>query len=184
VSFLIDTPRCIIRAWNPERDRAGLMRMTSDVEMMRYITGGETWDDARVDGLFARQARSLAAHGVCIGALCRREDGEIVGIVGVQPLDVLDGFDLGWWIWREYWNRGLATEAAIAACDDAFGRAGLQRLYACIDPDNHASQAVARKLGMRGIGRMKASETGSWRGDDVVEVYELTGADWTTQRRR
>lgn len=58
------------------------------------------------------------------------------------------------------------------------------RLHARIDPDNLASHAVARKLGMHGIGRMKASETGSWRGDDVVEVYELTAADWAAQRRR
>lgn len=178
MSFLIDTPRCVIREWRPQQDRAGLMRMTSDTEMMRYITGGETWDDARVDGLFARQARSLAGHGVCIGALCRKDNGEIVGIVGVQPLDRLDGFDLGWWIWRDYWKQGLATEAAIASCDDAFGRAGLHRLCACIDPDNHASHAVARKLGMRAIGRMKASETGSWRNDAIVDVYELTQADW------
>lgn len=184
MSLLIETPRCVIRAWQPERDRAGLMRMTSDAEMMRYITGGETWDDARVDGLFARQARSMAAHGVCVGALCRKDDGEIVGIVGVQPLDCLDGFDLGWWIWRAYWNQGLATEAAIASCDDAFGRAGLTRLYACIDPDNHASHGVARKLGMRAIGRMKASETGSWRNDALVDVYELTRPDWQAQRLR
>ncbi len=178
MSFRIDTPRCTIRAWQPTQDRAGLMRMTGDAEMMRYITGGETWDDARVDGLFARQAGSLAAHGVCIGPLCRKDDGEIVGIAGVQPLDRLDGFDVGWWIWRDYWNQGLATEAAVASCADAFVRVQLRRLYACIDPDNHASQAVARKLGMRSIGRMKASETGSWRNDAIVEVYELTHADW------
>jgi [ribosomal protein S5]-alanine N-acetyltransferase len=184
MSFLIDTPRCIIRAWQPEQDRTGLMRMTADAEMMRYITGGETWDDARVDGLFARQKRSLDGYGVCVGALCRKGDGEIVGIVGVQPLDRLDGFDLGWWVWRDYWGQGLATEAAIASCDDAFGRAGIQRLYACIDPDNHASHGVARKLGMRTIGRMKASETASWRNEAIVEVYELARADWTTQRRR
>jgi len=176
--FLVETPRCIIRDWQPEQDRAGLKRMTSDAEMMRYITGGEIWDDARVDGLFARQAQSLARHGVCVGALCLRESDEIVGIVGVQPLDRLDGFDLGWWVWREYWNRGLATEAAIAACDDAFGRAGLGRLFACIDPDNGASHRVARKLGMRPHGRMKASDTGSWRNDAIVDVYVLERADW------
>jgi RimJ/RimL family protein N-acetyltransferase len=182
--FFVETPRCYVRAWQAEQDRAGLTRMTSDAETMRYITGGEVWDDVRVDGLFARQARSLAQHGVCVGPLCLRENDEIAGIVGVQPLDRLDGFDLGWWVWREYWNRGLASEAAVAACDDAFRRAGLERLFACIDPDNAASHRVARKLGMRPHGRMKASETGSWRNDAIVDVYVLEREAWLDDRPR
>lgn len=49
-------------------------------------------------------------------------------------------------------GRGYATEAADAVLRDAFGR-GLPRVLAVTEPDNHASQAVCRRLGMTALGR-------------------------------
>ena len=50
---------------------------------------------------------------------------------------------------RSAWGRGLATEAAVAARDDAFGRLGLGEIISIIHPDNERSQRVAVKIGMR-----------------------------------
>ncbi|GAA0405989.1 hypothetical protein GCM10009541_56480 [Micromonospora gifhornensis] len=49
-------------------------------------------------------------------------------------------------------GQGYATEAADAVLRDAFGR-GLPRVLAVTEPDNHASQAVCRRLGMTALGR-------------------------------
>ena len=59
------------------------------------------------------------------------------------------GPELGWRLDRTAWGRGLATEAAVAARDDAFVRLGLAELISIIHPENHRSQRVAIKLGMR-----------------------------------
>ena len=56
--------------------------------------------------------------------------------------------ELGWRLARESWGRGYATEAALAARDDALGRLGATDLMSIIHPDNERSQSVARKLGM------------------------------------
>jgi ribosomal-protein-alanine N-acetyltransferase len=50
---------------------------------------------------------------------------------------------------KAWWGRGLATEAARATRDYAFGTLGFDRLISVIRPDNVASQRVAMKNGMR-----------------------------------
>lgn len=168
--FRIETERLLIREWRSE-DRPGLERMTGDPGMMRYISGGEVWDADRNDGLVARQQANLHATGLCMGPVLLRRSGEMIGVAGAQPLDRLPGFDLGWWIWREYWNHGLATEAALAVYRHAFDRGGLARVYAVIDPDNFPSRRVAEKLGMRLHGRSTADQTASWRPAVDVLLY-------------
>jgi RimJ/RimL family protein N-acetyltransferase len=57
--------------------------------------------------------------------------------------------ELGWRLGRAVWGRGLATEAAVAARDDAFTRLALPELISIIHPENERSQRVAIKLGMK-----------------------------------
>ncbi len=56
--------------------------------------------------------------------------------------------ELGWRLGRAVWGRGLATEAALAARDDALERLALPELISIIHPENERSQRVAIKLGM------------------------------------
>jgi [ribosomal protein S5]-alanine N-acetyltransferase len=46
-------------------------------------------------------------------------------------------------------GQGYATEAGRALIDHAFDQMHLKRIIATTEYDNHASQAVMRKLGMR-----------------------------------
>ena len=169
MGFLFPTERLIIRPWR-ERDRAGLERMTSDAEMMRYING-RPWNEDEVDELLARQRRHLAAHGVCFGAVQHAETGAIVGLAGMQPLDTGE-FEIGWWIWKDYWGKGYAVEAARPFVTHARNM-GLERLVAVIDPPNSASIRVAEKLGMRYQSTVAGSETIASRGDKPVARYVL-----------
>ena len=56
--------------------------------------------------------------------------------------------EVGYHVNRAYWRQGLATEAAAACRDHAFGVLGLDRLIAIVLPEKLPSQAVARKIGM------------------------------------
>jgi [ribosomal protein S5]-alanine N-acetyltransferase len=165
------TERLIIRSWRPE-DRPALERMVRDPEMMRYVTQGRTWSDEAVDEMLERQQRQLAKHGVCFGAAELRESGEVIGLVGLQQLD--DGeFELGWWIWKDHWGQGFATEAARAFVDHARDVMGLKTLVAVIDPPNTASKAVAEKLGLRFECIKSARETIARREDMPISFYRM-----------
>ncbi len=56
---------------------------------------------------------------------------------------------LFWAIDPDHQRHGYATEAAQAMIDHAFAQLRLKRIIARTEYDNHASQAVMRKLGMR-----------------------------------
>jgi RimJ/RimL family protein N-acetyltransferase len=56
---------------------------------------------------------------------------------------------VGWALSRQFWGRGLATEAARAAVAYAFERLGWDRLICVILPGNRRSIAVAQRLGAR-----------------------------------
>ena len=76
----------------------------------------------------------------------------IVGVVGFHPND--DGIGFGYWIARNHWGRGYATEAGRGAL--AVGKAlGLRRVTAGHYVDNPASGRVLRKLGFRETGEVR-----------------------------
>lgn len=169
----IATERLSIRPWEAT-DRAAFERMVADPEMMRYLTQGRPWRPDEVDEFFGRQARHLAGHGSCMGALVLRASGDVVGVAGIQPLDIPGEYELGWWVQRECWGRGYATEAATALVEHARTVMRLPRVVAVIDPPNTASIRVAEKVGMRYEKTVSARETVARRDDIPVRVYALS----------
>jgi RimJ/RimL family protein N-acetyltransferase len=49
---------------------------------------------------------------------------------------------------RRFWGQGIATEAAAAWRDHAFGSVGLDRIVSMVSQANVAPRRVAEKLGM------------------------------------
>ena len=74
--------------------------------------------------------------------------GAPVGRVGLWHPIWLAEPELAWVIFEPFTRRGYAVEAARAARDWAAGH-GLGPLWSLIDPENAASEAVARRLGAR-----------------------------------
>jgi RimJ/RimL family protein N-acetyltransferase len=77
-------------------------------------------------------------------------DPRLVGACGLgrRPSGAVE---MGYWIAREHWNRGFATEAGMALLDIA-GALGLPRLEASYFIDNPASGRVLEKLGFHPTG--------------------------------
>jgi [ribosomal protein S5]-alanine N-acetyltransferase len=170
MSFRIETARLALRAWRAG-DRPALERMAGDVEMMRYVTAGRLWRPDEIDGFLARQARYLTDHGCCIGPMTRLETGDIVGIAGIQPIDLPGEFELGWWVWKEHWGHGYASEIAQALLRYTETVMRLPRVVAVIDPLNAPSIRVAEKIGMCFERTMSARETVARRDDVEIALY-------------
>ena len=65
-----------------------------------------------------------------------------------------DGLELGYWVARDHWGRGYATEAGRAALEVARAL-GHRRIDAGHYLDNPASGRVLRKLGFRDTGEVR-----------------------------
>lgn len=172
MAFRFETERLVIRPWSPE-DRDALARMAGDAVMMRYVTDGEVWSDQRVDELMARIETHLGKHGICFAAIEQKSTGEVVGLSGLQQLD--DGnFELGWWVWKDYWGQGFALEGTQPFVTHARENMGLDRLVAVIEPENTASKRVAEKLGMHFECMKSAQQTMAVRPDRPIAYYAMT----------
>ena len=85
--------------------------------------------------------------------------GELVSVTSLHRIDWSRRCaGLGYWVRRSRWGEGLASEAAGATLDHAFGRLGLHRIEILVAVDNHASHAVAAKLGARREGLARDCE--------------------------
>jgi RimJ/RimL family protein N-acetyltransferase len=73
-----------------------------------------------------------------------------IGGVGLFRRELAPDIEMGWSIYRQFWNRGYATEAARAALDFAVSTLRASRVIAHMAKSNIASARVATKIGMRG----------------------------------
>ena len=148
------TERLLLRGWQPQ-DEPAMARINRNPEVARHLNrpldehGVSTFFDAMVShwehygyGPWALESLELATQGRFLGFAGLASVPSFMAGAGPGP-------ELGWRLDRAAWGRGLATEAAVAARDDAFARLGLSELISIIHPDNQRSQRVAIKLGMR-----------------------------------
>jgi len=117
--------------------------------------------------------RGLTAGSEVTLAITRRDDGALVGAVGLRLSLHGRSAELGYWIGRPYWGRGLATEAAAAALRHGFAELDLRRVTATTLSHNKASVRVLEKLGLR-FERQGHRDFRSRGGVRPVAVYAVT----------
>jgi len=149
VEFALETSRLWLREMVRD-DVVPLLAVLGDAETMRHYPAAFTRH--QVGKWIEWNLENYKQHGYGLWALISKETGELIGDcgltwqrVGYSPERALEA---GWHVRRDQWNRGLATEAALAVRGYAKEVLHQPRLISIIDPHNLASQAVARKLGM------------------------------------
>jgi RimJ/RimL family protein N-acetyltransferase len=145
----IATERLILRPLEP-RDRARLIQLANNWKVAKNLaTLPFPYTEAAADEWLAKQA-GLWAGGKNYPLAITIDDALIGGIgVGCHPDRPDDGWELGYWLGEPYWNRGYASEAALAVCAYAFDALKLEHIVAGHYADNHASGRVLTKLGFR-----------------------------------
>ena len=168
--FLIETERLVIRPWQPD-DRPAFTSLMSHPEVTQYVHGGKPYTEAEVDQWFERQARQLAEHGMCMGALVEKSTNVFAGLSGVQPLGSTTDLEIGWILARDAWGRGFATEAGAACMRHVLETLSRPRVVAIIDPGNELSKRVAARLGMTYEATYTGAELGHRFPDMVVDLF-------------
>lgn len=138
---------------------------------MRHVHGGVPYSEAEIDEFLARQARQLAEHDLAMGAIVEKASGRLAGVCGAQPLGTTGDLEIGWWLARDLWGRGYATEAGAAAMHHVLDTLGKPRVAAIIDPGNEPSQRVVARLGMHYEKRVTGAELGHRKPDIVVDLF-------------
>lgn len=152
MSFAHETERLTLRSWR-DGDAEAFDTWLNTPAVARTVGGLQSRE--QIDAAVARIRQCEADNGFCFWALERRDDGAFLGFCGLKRLnsegapDVLKGAsEIGWRLREDAWGQGYAREAATASLDLAFGRFGLDEVYAITLTDNAASWGLMRRLGM------------------------------------
>ncbi len=145
---VLETGRLFLNTWE-SGDWTAFSPIATDIDVMRYISGGEPWSDELIQSFVDRQVNLYAQRGFCRWKLTEKSSGELIGFCGagfwrdaVEP-------EIGWWLARRCWGRGLATEAARAALRDVFERVRLDHIISVAAVENSASTRIMQKLGLQ-----------------------------------
>jgi RimJ/RimL family protein N-acetyltransferase len=170
---ILETERLLLEPWHSER-RSAWRLICADPEVMRYIGGGQTWTHAEADEVFDWALAHWGEHGFGWRSAVEKTTGNWLGFVGLnrpgpraaamKPEEV----EIGWWLVRDRWGEGLASEGAVVLRDEAFGRLSLDRIIARVRPENTASVRITEKLGMT-FEREAAGRHG-----ERIAIYSLT----------
>lgn len=141
---VVETERLVLRGFT-ERDFPAYAAMRADAKVMTFLGGPQ--DPHTAWRGMAAMVGHWALRGFGFFCVEEKASGTCIGHCGPwYPHDWPD-YEIGYTLARSAQGKGYATEAARAALRFAYEDLGWTTAISVIDPQNHASQNVARKLG-------------------------------------
>jgi RimJ/RimL family protein N-acetyltransferase len=159
-AYRIVTPRLVIRCWSPAD--ASLAQRAIDAslpELRRFMP----WALAEPEAVEAKAERFRQFRGMFdlgqdfIYGIFDSDERECLGGTGLHTRQGPNTRELGYWVATAHTKRGYATEACSALLQVAFRVDQVPRAEIRCEPANEASLAVARKLGMKREGTLRAN---------------------------
>lgn len=151
----IELEHCAVRSWRAE-DAPSLARHADDIDIWR-----------RMSDAFPHPYTLEEAHRWLAMAMAKEPetyfaievDGEAGGGIGYSiGTDYRRrSAEIGYWLGKAFWGRGIVTEALVAVTRHAIEAHGLTRVYAVPYDGNPASFRVLEKAGYVLEGRMRKS---------------------------
>lgn len=96
-------------------------------------------------------------------------------LIGVMTLRESDVENRGFWLAKEWQNRGLMTEAVNVVTDFWFFDLNKEKLTIPKAVRNYASSAISKKQGMRLVGHQLRKYV---IGTETAEIWEITRDEW------
>jgi ribosomal-protein-alanine N-acetyltransferase len=145
---MIETERLCLRKMIWE-DVDGFLEIFTDPRVMESF-GGNLFDRKQMEAWVGRNLSHQAEYGYGLFSVILKSEDRLIGDCGLEKMEVAGApeVELGYDFNSNYWNRGYATESAIAVREYAWHTLGLTRLISLVRPSNVASCRVARKVGM------------------------------------
>ncbi len=148
----LTTARLTLRPLS-EDDAPALLQLLNTGDVLRYFPNPAPPDRARVERLIAHHLGHWAERGLGWWAVEQRAQSGLIGCAGLEYLPETLETEVAYLLSRDYWGRGLATEAARAALQFGFETLRLETIIGLVHPENRASSHVLEKLGLTFVDR-------------------------------
>jgi [ribosomal protein S5]-alanine N-acetyltransferase len=148
--FHLETERLLFRE-HRRGDLEDYCALEADAEVRRYVGGAPRPREVAVRRFRERFLKNAARKLALRATICQAER-RYIGYAGLYPNfrpggSVRGEATLSYCLAREYWGRGLATEAGRAFVSWGFEDMRLRRIVAVAEVGNAASIRVLEKLG-------------------------------------
>ena len=169
----MESDRILLRPWR-EEDADTLYKYASDSE----VGPRAGWPPHKSVDESREIIRTLFC-GEGMWAVELKETGEAIGCVGYLPAPVSnlkiadDQCEVGYWIARPYWNKGICTEALQMVINYCFKEKGFSVLWGSHFPTNPASGRVMEKCGFQDTGEISYCSQLRVGSDKPVKIMKL-----------
>ena len=169
----METDRIILRPWR-ERDAEALYKYASDPDV-----GSRAGWPPHKSAEESREIIRTIFHNDHTWAIEWKLTGEAIGCMGYylpgeSNIEIGEhDAEVGYWVAKPYWNRGICTEALRLMIDYCFREQQFMVLWCDCFVDNPASERVMHKCGFRDTGAVNLCSH-LYLGDDrLVKIMRL-----------
>ena len=142
------TQRLVLRRFRPEDAQAMFDNWASDDEVTKYLTWPSHTDIGVSKWVVNDWVASYDKDDYYQWAI--EFEGQVIGSVSVvDRRDDIARATVGYCIGKDWWHKGIMSEALKAVMDYLFDEIGMNRIEACFDPNNPNSGKVMAKCGMK-----------------------------------
>lgn len=153
----VDTPRLRLRAFTPS-DAPTLQGLLAVKEISDgTLTIPYPYPDGAALEWIATHAPKWAEGKLAIWAIADRDTDAVVGAISLRLVKAHRRAEAGYWVARDRWGQGLATEALRAVLQYGFETLELHRIEAHHFAGNPSSGRVMQKVGMQHEGRVRGA---------------------------
>jgi len=140
----IHTDRLILRKTISEQEKISLVSQVGDWEVVKWLANVPypyTYDDLE-DYLLISDSNQFDLN-IFLG-------NQLIGRVGLT-LDGDNYYDLGYWIGKDYWGKGYATESSKKLLEYVLDKLDSPKIKSGYFVDNFSSWNVLKKLGFKEV---------------------------------
>jgi RimJ/RimL family protein N-acetyltransferase len=164
--FPLYTKRLVIRPLRPTDAEQAYISIDLDKEVSRFINRANSLKQKAER--FEKLIAGYEAENYGYFALAPIEaDDQLIGWIGLTPLEGHPYTQLIYGLARKYWGQGFASEAAAAMLRYGFQRMHLSELVAVVNPENAQSKKLLEKIGMTPRGHL------NWPRQGLVDVFGI-----------
>ena len=143
---ILQTSRLLLRELNTD-DAVRFYELNSNPTVIQY-TGDEPFESIETAKQFLHNYSDYDINGYGRWAVIEKTSGVFLGWCGLKYSKTSDETDIGFRFFESYWNKGFATESAIACLHYGFQELGLKTIVGRAMAANIASIKVLEKIGL------------------------------------
>jgi RimJ/RimL family protein N-acetyltransferase len=142
----IETERTFLRKLSVE-DARDFYGLNLDQEVLKY-TGDKPFENIKTAKDFLINYDQYERYRVGRLAVIEKKTSKFIGWCGLKYNSDTDEYNIGFRFFKQYWNKGFATETAKKCLNYGFNDLKIQRIIGRAMKENIASIKVLEKMGM------------------------------------